>query len=199
MPGSLTFDRSASGSAARAVDFALAAVLLAAGLHHATTDASLSWPALVAAAVALSSCAYPILRAGASRGGVLGLATAQTLLPAWLELTDAEIPPAALDDHLRLPSAVHHNPLAMAALNFLAALVLAHLLRGASGLPACLSYAVAATARRWWDQLLRIFGLVLRLTRAAMPLPPRLPLPTVALPRPRALVVLLHRAQPCAP
>jgi lysylphosphatidylglycerol synthetase-like protein (DUF2156 family) len=193
----LELDHTARGTAARAAGLALAAVLLAAGLHHTTTDSSLSWPALAIAAAVLAVCAYPVLRTGASRGSALVLAAVQALLPAWLELTDTEIPAPALDDHLRLPPAWHHNPLAMAALNFLATLALVYVFRSASGLPARLSYA--ATARRTWDRLLYVIGLVLRLTGTPHPRPPRPPLPVVALPRPCALTVLLHRAQPCAP
>ncbi|WP_328747320.1 hypothetical protein OHT57_17350 [Streptomyces sp. NBC_00285] len=193
-------DHSTGGTAARAVGLALAAVVLAAGLHHATTDSSLSWPALGLATAVLAVCAYPVLRAGArSRRSVLALAAVQALLPAWLELTDTDIPTPALDDHLRLPSAWHHNPLMMAALNFLAALALVYVFRGATGLPVRLSYAVAATGRRAWDRLLHVIGLVLRLTGTPLARPPRPPLPVVALPQPRALTVLLYRVQPCAP
>ncbi|WP_406405428.1 hypothetical protein [Streptomyces sp. NBC_01643] len=192
-------DHTARGTAVGAVGLALAAVLLAAGLHHATTDSSLSWPALAIAAVGLAACAYPVLRTGASRRSALVLAAAQAVLPAWLELTDTEIPAPALDDHLRLPSAWHHNPLVMASLNFLAALALVYVFRSASGLPSRLSYAVAATARRTGDRLLYVIGLVLRLSGTLLPRPPRPPLPVVALPRLHALTVLLHRAQPCAP
>ncbi|MFI6008684.1 hypothetical protein ACIBAG_07610 [Streptomyces sp. NPDC051243] len=200
MTGPIAHARTANGTAARAVGFALAAVLLAAGLHHAATDSSLSWPALGIAAIVLAACAYPALRTGADRASALALAAVQAFLPAWLEFTDTEIPAPALDDHLRMPSAWHHNPLAMAALNFLAALALIHLFRSASGLPARLSYAVAATTRRWWDRLLYVIGLVLRLTRTtALSQPPWSPLPAAALPRPHALTVLLYRAQPCAP
>ncbi|MBA4864271.1 hypothetical protein H1V43_23525 [Streptomyces sp. PSKA54] len=199
MSAHFELDRTVSGTAARAVGLALAAVILAAGLHHATTDSYLSWPALALAAVVLTACAYPVLRTGAGRRSVLALAAVQALLPAWLEFTDTEIPAPALDDHLRLPSAWHHNPLAMAVLNFLAALALVYVFRSASGLPARLSYAVAATARRAWDRLLYVIGLVLRLTGTPLPRPPRPPLPAVALPRPRALTVLLYRVQPCAP
>ncbi|WP_330308453.1 MULTISPECIES: hypothetical protein [unclassified Streptomyces] len=199
MSAHLDLDRTAGHTAARAIGLALAAVILAAGLHHTTTDSSLSWPALAIAAAVLAACAYPVLRTGASRRNTLVLGAAQALLPAWLEITDTEIPAPALDDHLRLPAAWHHNPFAMAALNFLAALALVYVFRSASGLPARLSYAVAATARRAWDRLLHVIGLVLRLTGTLLPRPPRPPLPAVALPRPRALTVLLYRVQPCAP
>ena len=191
--------RTASGTAARAVGHALAAVLLAAGLHHATTDASISWPALALAALVLSACAYTALRVGASRRSMLGPAVVQALLPVWLELTDTEIPAPALDDHLRLPSAVHHSLPAMTALNFLAALALAHVFRSAAGLPVRLWYAIAATGRRWWDGFLYVIGLLLRPTWTAPPRRPRSPLPAVVLPRPGALTVLLYRLQPCAP
>jgi hypothetical protein len=77
--------------------------------------------------------------------------------------------------------------------------VLVHLFRSVSGLPARLSCAVAATVRRSWDRLLYVIGVVLRLTGTAPPQPPRPPLSSAALPRPRALTVLLYRAQPCAP
>jgi len=199
MPGFFALDRTASGTAVRAVGLALASVLLAAGLHHATTDSSLSWPALGLAAAVLAVCAYPVLRADATRGSALALAAVQALLPAWLAFTDTAIPTPALDGHLRLPSAWHHNPPAMAALNFLAALALVHVFRSVSGLPARLSYAVAATTRRWWDRLLYVIGLVLRLTGAPVPRPPRPPVPAEVLPQPRSLTVLLDRVQPCAP
>ncbi|WP_405922703.1 hypothetical protein [Streptomyces sp. NBC_00035] len=199
MTGPIALARAASDTAVRAVGLALAAVLLAAGLHHATTDSTLSWPALGFAATVLAVCAYAVLRTGAGRGSALALAAVQALLPAWLELTDTEIPAPALDDHLRLPSAWHHNPLTMVALNFLAGLALVYFFRSASGLPARLSYAVAATTRRWWLRLLYVIGLGLRLTGIPLPKPPWLPLPAGALPRPHALTVLLYRAQPCAP
>jgi hypothetical protein len=199
MTGPIARAHAASGTAARALGLALAAVLLAAGLHHAATDASLSWPALGLAALVLTACAYPVLRTGADRGSALALAAVQALLPSWLEFTDTEIPAPVLDHHLRLPPAWHHNPLVMVALNFLAALVLVHLFRSVSGLPARLSCAVAATVRRSWDRLLYVISVVLRLTGTAPPQPPRPPLSSAALPRPRALTVLLYRAQPCAP
>lgn len=174
-------------------------MVLAAGLHHATTDSAVSWPALAFAAMVLAVCAYPVLRVGAPRLSALALAAVQALLPTWLELTGSEIPAAALYEHLRLPPAWHHNALAMAALNFLAALALVYVFRSASGLPARLSHVVAATARCWWMRLLHVIGLVLRLTGTPMPRPPRPPLLVVALPQPRSLTALLHRAQPCAP
>ncbi|QEV29403.1 hypothetical protein CP976_38365 [Streptomyces coeruleorubidus] len=191
--------RTAGGTAARAVGFAVAGVALAAGLHHATTDSSMSWRALVLAVVVLAGCAGPVLRAGANGRSMFALAAVQALLPLWLEFTDSDIAAPALDGHVRLPSAIHHNALAMVALNLVAALALTHAFRSASDLPARLTYAVAATAHRWWDCLLYVIGLVLRLTGMAPPQPPRPPLPPVALPRPRALTVLLHRVQPCAP
>lgn len=199
MSAILVLDRTAGGTAARAVGHALAGVALAAGLHHATTDSTVSWPALLLAAAVLSVCAYPVLRAGASRTSTLALAAVQALLPAWLELTGDDIPAAALDGHLRLPSAWHHNPLAMATLNFLAALALIVFFRSVADLPARLSYAVAATANRWWDRLPYVIGLVLRLTGTPLPQPPRPHLPAMALPQPRALTLLLYRIQPCAP
>ncbi|MHC5259450.1 hypothetical protein ACYSUO_16360 [Streptomyces sp. UC4497] len=193
--------RSAHGTAARALGHGVAAVGLAAGLHHATTDATLSWPALLAAVAVLAACAYPVLRAEAPhpRLGALALAAVQALLPTYLEWTGREIPTAALDDHLRLPPSWHHNTVAMAALNILVGLALTCFFRSASDLPTRLAYAIAAHTRCWWTSLLYAFGLVLRLTGTPAPQPPRPPLPTVALPRPRALTALLHRAQPCAP
>lgn len=184
---------------ARAVGLAVAGVALAAGLHHATTDSSLPWPALGLAVAVLAGCAYPVLRAGSDGRNAFALAAVQALLPLWLEFTDTEIPAPSLDDHLRLPAAVHHNPVVMAALNFLVALALTHVFRSATDLPARISYAGAATARCWWDRLLHVIGLVLRLDAAVLPRPGRPPLPAVTLPQPRALTVLLHRAQPCAP
>ncbi|GAA2386538.1 hypothetical protein [Streptomyces coeruleofuscus] len=130
---------------------------------------------------------------------MFALAAVQALLPLWLEFTDSDIAAPVLDDHVRLPSAIHHNALAMVALNFVAALALTHAFRSASDLPARLMYAVAATAHRWWDCLLYVIGLVLRLTGMAPQQPPRPPLPAVALPRSCALTVLMHRVQPCAP
>lgn len=191
--------RTTSGTAARAAGLALAAVLLGAGLHHATTDSSLSWPALGLAVLVIAVSACPVLRRDASRGSALALAAVQSLLPAWLEYTDREIPAPVLDDHLRLPSAWHHNSLVMAALNFVAALALVHLFRSVTGLPARLSYAVSAATRGCRDRLLYVIGLVLRLTGTPLPLPSRPPLRAVVLPRPRALTVLLDRVQPCAP
>lgn len=108
-----TPNRAVGGTAARSAGHALAAVALAAALHHATTDATVHWPALALAAVVLTGCAYAVLREGTPRWSVLALAAVQDLLPAYLELTGAEIPPTALDDHMRLPSAWHHNTLAM--------------------------------------------------------------------------------------
>ncbi|NGO06660.1 hypothetical protein G5C60_03005 [Streptomyces sp. HC44] len=199
MPAHLIPDRIAGGTAARAVGYALAAIALAAGLHHATTDSKVSWPALALAAVVLAVCAYPVLRTGAPRSGVLALAAVQALLPAFLGSTGTEIPTTALDDHLRLPAVWHHNPLVMAALNVVAALTLAWFFHSASELPGRLSHAIAAPARRWWTHLLYVIGLALRLTGPPLTQPARPPLPAVALPRPHALTGLLYRAQPCAP
>ncbi|MER7345784.1 hypothetical protein ABT390_10285 [Streptomyces aurantiacus] len=135
----------------------MAGTALAAGLHHATMDSAVSWPALLVAAA------------------------------------------ARLDDHLRIPAAWHHNPLAMAALNLLAALALLLLFRSTANLPAVLTYAATSTARRWWTRLLYVLSLVLHRRDEPLPKPRRVPRPAVALPRPHALVALLHRAQPCAP
>ncbi|WP_326682061.1 hypothetical protein [Streptomyces sp. NBC_01237] len=193
--------RTARGTAALALGHALVAAGLGAGLHHATTDSTVSWPPLLAAVAVLAACAYPVLRAGASRPrqGAFALAAVQALLPAYLEWTGREIPATALDDHRRFPASWHHNTLAMAVLNFVVALALVCFLRSASNLPTRLAYALVALARRWRICLLYAAGLALRLTgipapRSAMP-----PQPAAALPRPRALTVLLYRAQPCAP
>ncbi|WP_324789820.1 hypothetical protein [Streptomyces sp. H51] len=199
MPDHLGLPHAPGGTAARALAFALGGGALAAGLHHATTDSSVSWQALAVAVVVLATCARRVLRSGATGGSALALAAVQALLPVWLEFTDTEIPARALDDHLRLPSALHHDLPAMAALNFLLALALVHVFRCASDLPERLSYAVAAAAHRCWDHVLHAVGLILGMTGAAPPGPPRPPLPAVALPRPCALTVLLHRVQPCAP
>lgn len=64
---------------------------------------------LRSAAMVLAVCAYPVLRVGAPRLSGLALAAVQALLPTWLELTGTETPAAALDEHLRLPPAWHHN------------------------------------------------------------------------------------------
>ncbi|WP_328828848.1 hypothetical protein OHT77_14755 [Streptomyces sp. NBC_00252] len=130
---------------------------------------------------------------------IIALAAVQALLPLWLGLTDADVPASMLDDHRRLPSAWHHNTPARAALNFLAALALVWVFRSAANLRTTLSRSAAVSARRLWERLLYVIGLVLSLT--GMPLPRRVrpPLPAVALPRLRALTVLLHRMQPCAP
>lgn len=189
----------ASGAAVRAIALALVGTALAAGLHHATTDSAASWPALFTAAAVLAACAYPAMRSGAPRASALALTAVQALLPGWLQVTGADIPAARLDDHLRLPAAWHHNPLAMAALNLLAGLALFLLFRSTANLPATLSYAAASTARRWWTRLLYVISLVLHRADEPLPKPRRTPRPAVALPRPHALVALLHRAQPCAP
>ncbi|CAM5704438.1 hypothetical protein SALBM135S_07617 [Streptomyces alboniger] len=140
------------------------------------------------------------MRCGAARASTLAVTAVQGLLPGWLELTGTHIPAARLDDHYRLPAAWHHNPLAMAAWNFLVGLALVLLFRSATNLPARLAYAAAGTTRRWWTRLLHVIGLVLHGTVEPLPGPPQPPpRPAVALPRPHALVVLLHRAQPCAP
>ncbi|MGC9544653.1 hypothetical protein [Streptomyces sp. UG1] len=100
---------------------------------------------------------------------------------------------------MRLPSAWHHNTLVMAALNFLAGLALVCFFRSASDLPGRLSHAVAGAVRGWWTWLLYVIGLVLRLAGVPLPRSAHPPLPRATLPRPHALTVLLHRAQPCAP
>ncbi|MFG2028074.1 hypothetical protein [Streptomyces sp. NPDC048825] len=192
-------NRTVGGTAVRAAGHALAATALAAGLHHAATDSRVSWPALAFAAAVLAGCAYAVLREGAPRWSVFALAAVQALLPGYLQLTGTEIPAAALDDHLRLPSVWHHNALVMAALNFLVGLALLCFFRSASELPGRLSHAVAGAVRGWWTRLLYVIGLVLGLTGTPLPQPARPPLPAVSLPRPHALTVLLHRAQPCAP
>ncbi|MEV6589795.1 hypothetical protein [Streptomyces acidicola] len=191
------------GTAVRAAGHALAATVLATGLHHATTDSRVSWPAVALAAAVLAVCAYAVLREGAPRWSAVALAAAQALLPGYLELTGTEIPATALDGHLRLPSAWHHDPLVMAALNFLAGLALVCFFRSASDLPERLAHAVAGAVAGavggWWTWLLYVIGLVLGLTGTPRPRPTRPPLPAVSLPPRHALTVLLHRAQPCAP
>ncbi|MEU9069878.1 MULTISPECIES: hypothetical protein [Streptomyces] len=177
----------------------MAGTALAAGLHHATTDSAASWPAVGVAAVVLGGCAFPAVRSGAPRAGTIALATMQALLPGWLALTGTHVPAARLDGHLRLPAAWHHQPLAMTALNLLAGLALVLLLRSTADLPARLAYAAAGAAHRWWTRLPYAVRLLTRRTDATLPKPRRAPRPAVTLPRPRALVVLFHRAQPCAP
>ncbi|MFI1731016.1 hypothetical protein ACH40E_17640 [Streptomyces acidicola] len=56
------------GTAVRAAGHALAATVLATGLHHATTDSRVSWPAVALAAAVLAVCAYAVLREGAPLG-----------------------------------------------------------------------------------------------------------------------------------
>ncbi|MFE6282633.1 hypothetical protein [Streptomyces sp. NPDC057877] len=189
----------AKGAVGRAIVLALAGTALAAGLRHATTDSAVSWPALLVAAAVLAVCAYPAMRSEAPRVGVLVVTAVQALLPGWLELTSTGIPAARLDDHPRLPAAWHHNPLAMAALHFLAGLALVLLLRGTANVPAGLAHSAASTARRWWTRLLYAIGLVLRHTNEPLPRPGPAPRSAVTLPRPRSLAALLHRVQPCAP
>ncbi|MFF0474931.1 hypothetical protein [Streptomyces sp. NPDC004284] len=189
----------ASGAAVRAVVLALAGTALAAGLRHATTGSAASWPALLVAAAVLTACAHPAIRPEASRASTLALTAAQALLPGWLEPAGTDTPAARLDGHLRLPPAWHHQPVAMAALNLLVGLALILLLRGTADLPARLAHAAAGTARCCWTRLPYVIGLVRRRTAEPLPAPVRTPRPAVALPRPHALMVLLHRAQPCAP
>ncbi|WP_369142569.1 hypothetical protein [Streptomyces sp. R44] len=191
--------RPAGGAAVRAIVLALAGTALAAGPHHATTDSAVSRPAPLVAAVALGACAYPALRSEARRASTVAVTAAQALLPGWLQLTGAEVPAARLDDHPRLPAAWHHQPPAMAALNLLAGLALILLVRGSAGLPARPTYAAAGTARHWWTYVPYAISLIVRRTDVPLPMPRRIPRPAVALPRPHALVALLHRAQPCAP
>ncbi len=79
-------------------------------------------------------------------------------------------------------------------------LALVVLLRGTDHLPARLSYAVASAARRWRVCLLYVVSLVPHRTYEPLPKPRRAPRSALVPPRPpHALVVLLHRAQPCAP
>ncbi|MGW7079841.1 hypothetical protein [Streptomyces sp. NPDC054866] len=189
----------ARGAAVRAITLALTGTALAAGLHHATTDSTVSWPALLTAAAVLAACAYPAMRCEASRASALAVTAVQALLPGWLELTGTGVPAARLDEHLRLPAAWHHEPLAMAALHLIAGLALVRLFRSTANLPALLAYAAAGTARRWWTHLQYVISPVLHRTDKPLPKPQRAPRPTAALPRPHALVILLHRAQPCAP
>ncbi|MFJ9011687.1 hypothetical protein [Streptomyces canus] len=199
MSAFLAFDRSAGGIAARAVGHAGAGSALAAGLNHATTDSAVSWPALAVAALVLAVSAYPVLRAGASRWSGVALAAVQALLAAWLGLTSTDKSAAAIDGHLRLPSAWHHNGLAMAALNFLAAYALVCLLRSAGDLPVRLSHAVAATTRRWFARILQIIGLVPHRADQSSEAPQRALSATAIPSRPHSLTVLLYRVQPCGP
>ncbi|WP_086830889.1 hypothetical protein [Streptomyces sp. NRRL B-24572] len=87
----------------------------------------------------------------------------------------------------------------MAALNLLVGHALILLLRNTADLPARLAYAAAGTARRWWTRLPYAVRLLTRRADAPPPKTRTAPRPAVTLPRPRALSVLLHRAQPCAP
>jgi hypothetical protein len=199
MSAFLVRERAASDTAARAGGHALVGTGLAAGLYHATTDSAVSWTAVALAVLMLAVVAYPVLRRGASRASAVVLAAVQALLPAWFDVTGTEVPAAALDGHLRLPATWHHNSLAMAALNFFAALALTCFFRSASDLPTRLSHAVAATARRWWVHSLYALGQVLRVTGRPLPRPGKPPLPAVTLPRPHSLTALLYRVQPCAP
>ncbi|MGW1511090.1 hypothetical protein [Streptomyces sp. NPDC002394] len=189
----------ARGAAVRAIVLALVGTMLAAGLHHATTDSAVSWTALLIAAVVLAVCVYPALRSEAPRAGAVVLSAAQALLPGWLRLTGTEVPAARLDGHLRLPTAWHHQPLAMGVLNLLAGFALILLVRGTTGLPARLTYAAAGSARHWWTYVSYVVSLVLRRAAEPLPRPRRAPRSGDALPRPHALTILLHRAQPCAP
>jgi hypothetical protein len=159
----------------------------------------MSWPALAVAALVLAVCAYPVLRVGASRWNGVALAAVQALLTAWLGLTNTDKSAAAVDGHLRLPSVWHHNGLAMAALNFLAAYALVCLLRSAGDLPVLLSHAVAATTRRWCARVLRIVGLVPHRADQSSEAPDRALSASATPPRPHSLTVLLYRVQPCGP
>ncbi|MEU2233344.1 hypothetical protein [Streptomyces vietnamensis] len=87
----------------------------------------------------------------------------------------------------------------MAALNLLVGHALILLLRNTADPPARLAYAAAGTARRWWTRLPYAVRLLTRRADAPPPKTRTAPRPAVTLPRPRALSVLLHRAQPCAP
>lgn len=192
--------RPAAGDAAVcAIVLALAGTTLTAGLHHAVTDSAAPWPALLLAAAALATSAYPAMRATTPRASLLAVVAVQTFLPSWLQLTVTDIPAAPADGHPRLPAGWHHDPLTMAVLNLLAGLALALLLRSSASLPVRLSCASTSTAHRWCTRLLDVISLVLR--RADEPLPSPRPRPRSAfvLPKPHALKVLLHRAQPCAP
>ncbi|MET8540654.1 hypothetical protein ABZW03_08370 [Kitasatospora sp. NPDC004799] len=200
MPASRTRARTVDGTAVRALGHALGGSALAGGLHHALTDSAISWPALTLAAAVLTVAAYAVLRAGTPRWSILGLAGVQAFLPAWLGLTDTDLPTAASDGHRHLPSAWHHNTVVMAAMHFLAALALAALFRGAGELPARLSVVFTATARRWRDYLLIALGPAWRaLSTPAPPVAGPALVPSTAPPQAHSLTVLLDRVQPCAP
>ncbi|CAM5704368.1 hypothetical protein SALBM135S_07614 [Streptomyces alboniger] len=191
--------RSTADTSARALGHALAGTGLAAGLHHVTTDSTVSrWATMVAVAV-LTSCMYCILRADRLRAGSVALAAPQSLLPLWLGLTDTHVPTAGLDGHARLPSVWHHNTVAIAVLNCLAALALAWVVCSAAGARDGLVHGVADWACRWWQHLRHLIGLVLHLVRAPRSAPDRPLPPETALPHPCFRSVLLHRLQPSGP
>ncbi|MFH8621619.1 hypothetical protein ACH4A8_06865 [Streptomyces vietnamensis] len=87
----------------------------------------------------------------------------------------------------------------MAALNLLVGHALILLLRNTADPHARLAYAAAGTARRRWTRLPYAVRLLTRRADAPPPKTRTAPRPAVTLPRPRALSVLFHRAQPCAP
>ncbi|MFB7512108.1 hypothetical protein [Streptomyces sp. NPDC056144] len=127
--------------------------------------------------------------------------TAATLatVPGRLEVTSTDVPAARLDGHPRLPSDWHHQPVVMTALNLLTGIALVLFLHHTAGVPARMAHAAAGTVRRWWTLLPSSARLLTRRADADRPAPRKAPCPAVTLPGPRALAVLWHRAQPCAP
>ncbi|MFF8835888.1 hypothetical protein [Streptomyces sp. NPDC015130] len=87
----------------------------------------------------------------------------------------------------------------MAALHLLAGLTLSLLLRSTLALPARPAWAAVGAARRWWTRLPYAVRLLTRRRDADLPQSRGSARPAGGLPRPRSLLALLHRAQPCAP
>lgn len=183
------------GSAVRAAVVAVLGSALAAGLHHATGDSSVSGQAVALAASVLFVGAFVAFAVCSPRTTAVLLAAAQAILPVWLNTTE---PLAVSDGHYRLPTTWHHSGPAMAALNLTVAMALTWLLSSACELPARLVNACLTPARQWLLRLAGFLGLPLPLPCEAVSSRPRGRAPDIPLP-PVASLTLRHQRVPCGP
>ncbi|MGB8939247.1 MAG: hypothetical protein WCD21_03255 [Streptomyces sp.] len=188
-------DPTAQGSAVRAGAFAAFSSALAVGLHHVTAESPVAGLAVLVAAIALFLCAFGAFARCSARTAAIVLASAQSVLPSWLNATERY---AAPDEHHRLPPTWHHSGIAMALLNLATALVLAWLLHGACAVPAQLVNACLRPARQWLRRVALALGsLHLASYQAVVTGPHRRS--TDHPPLSTAFLALRHLRVPCGP